>query len=336
MSKKREKGLPFEEAIMRLDTSETPELATLIGLSDPDPTQIKAFDKIWRALDDDRRAEITGELRDQAMRDVEVTYAPLFKHMLSDSDPRVRAEAAAGLWEDDEPAIITPLVTLVRRDPSQAVRAAAAYALGHFMYLAESGQLNQARRDEIYTVLIDAVRHAPDVTPLYQRALEGLGYSGSDEVDFYLRSALASDEEDLRLSGVIGMGRSGNTAYAPLVRGELGHLSPHVRRESAFASGELEDTDAVKALGELFDDGDAGVREAAVHALAKIGTLDGRRLLDEAAKSEDETFSAQAQEAIQMYELLHGQFDFNMGLFDEASRTSFHTIKPDVEDQTDK
>ncbi len=317
---------------MRMDGSEPPEVATLIGLSDPDPTQIKAFDKIWRTLDDERRALIASGLRDHAMRDIEVNYDALFKHMLSDADARVRAEAAAGLWEDDDAAIITPLVTLLRRDPSQAVRAAAAYALNHFMYLAESGQLSKARRDEIYNALIDTVRHALDTTPLYQRALEGLGYSGAEEVDFHLRSALASDEADLRLSAVIGMGRSNNNAYAPLVRGELGHVSPRVRREAAHACGELEDTEAIKALGELFDDPDAAVREAAVHALAKIGTLEARQLLDEAARSQDEAFRAHAEEAIQEYELLHGQFDFNMKLFDEESRTSFHTIKPDPDD----
>jgi hypothetical protein len=28
-----------------------------------------------------------------------------------------------------------------------------------------------------------------------------------------------------------------------------------------------------------------------------------------------------------LYDVLHGQFDFNMQLFDEQARTSFHTIE---------
>ena len=119
-------------------------------------------------------------------------------------------------------------------------------------------------------------------------------------------------------------------AYQPLVRAELHHVSPHVRREAARAAGELEDLDAVKELGELIDEGDNDIAEVALDALAQIGGLDAKRLLESTASTADDGLKEKAEEALQMYEMLHGEFDFNMRMFDEDMRTSFHSIKPDA------
>ncbi len=330
MAKTTEKALPFDEALMRLDGTDEPDDGALRALTGMDATQLAQFDKIWRALDGDRRAAIAAKLRVLMLEDAELDFFDIFRNGLADADARVRDDSVLGLWELESPSLIAPLVKLLRDDPVPAVRASAAKTLGYFMYLNEVERISKARGSEIYAALMYVLRHAPEDTPLYQRALESIGYAGTGDVEFFLRSAFASDDAQLKLSAVIGMGRSDNQAYQPLVRAELQSVSPAIRREAARAAGELEDVDAVKELGELIEDTDNAVAEAALEALAQIGGPDAKRLLESTAASADGTLKQKADESLQMYEMLHGDFDFNVKMFDEDSRTSFHSIKPDA------
>lgn len=331
MAKKMEKSMPFAEALMQLDGVEPPSDIALQALSGASKEQLPELEKVWRMLAPERRAMIIDRLREIAVDDVEAEFSIAFRVGLRDTDASVRAASALGLWEDESPDVITPLVQALRHDSADAVRAAAAYSLGHYLYASEIGRLAAGRGREIYDALLYAVRHSPDESPVYQRALESLGYAGTPDVEFFVRSAHASDDPALRLSAVIAMGRSSNQSYQPLVRGELQHVSPAIRREAARAAGELEDVDAVKDLGELIDDSEAPVREAALEALAKAGGLEAKRLIDAVIASADEDLKTKAEEASQLYDMLHGEFDFNIGLFDEESRTSFHSIKPEIE-----
>jgi HEAT repeat protein len=333
MAKKIEKSLPFEEALMRLDANEPIEDAALRGLSDLGSDGLARVDKMMRVLDDNRRVEVVGAMRRLAIEDIEANFEGVFRAGLVDVDPRVRTESALGLWESTNPGMIQPLVRMLRGDSSKAARAAAAQSLGHFLMEIESGQVTQTHRGEIVDALMHVLRREPDDAPLYQRALESVSYATTPEVDFFLRSAVASDDPALRLAGVIGMGRSDDQAYQSLVRAELGHVSPHIRREAARAAGELEDVDAVPALGELLEDPEMSVREAVLEALAYIGGKDAKRMLDEMLASDDEEMKAKADEALQLYQIMHGEFNFNMELFDEGARTSFHTIKPENPDE---
>ncbi len=314
---------------MRLDGNEALDDAVLRGLSDLTGDGLRAFEKRLPLLDPDRRSYMIAQMRTLALGDVETNFDAIFLNSLNDAEARVRAECALGLWESPLPTAITPLVGLLRNDPDQNVRAAAAQSLGHFLMLIELGQIKEDRRDEVYDALLRVVRHEPEESAVYQRALESVGYAGTEHVDFFLRSAVASDDAALRLAGVIGMGRSDDMSYQPLVRAELHHVSPHIRREAARATGELEDSDAVPALGELIDDPDTSVREAALESLAQIGGKDAKKLLEAVSASADEDLKAKADEALQLYEMLHGEFDFSMNLFDEESRTSFHSIRPE-------
>ena len=326
MPKKKEKSLGFDEALMQMDGVEAPSDEALCALSGAGVEQQPAFEKMWRVLDADRRTSISERLIAIADEDVEMEFSLAFRIGLRDADARVRLAAARGLWEESSPDVITPLVQALRSDVDVAVRAAAARSLGHFLYASEIDRLSAARGREIYDALLVTLRRTADESPLYQRALESIAYHNSVDVDFFLRSAIAADDAGLKLSAVIGMGRSNNQEYQELVRNELHHVSPHVRREAARAAGELEDVDAVRDLAELIDDPEQSVREAALEALAQVGSLEAKRIIESVIASADEDLKEKADEALQMYEMLHGEFDFNVNIFDEESRTSFHTV----------
>ncbi|MCX6018619.1 MAG: HEAT repeat domain-containing protein [Chloroflexi bacterium] len=326
MPKKKEKSLGFDEALMQMDGVEAPNDEALCALSGAGAEQQPAFEKMWRTLDADRRTAICERLIEIAHDDVEMEFTLVFRIGLRDADARVRLAAAHGLWEEASPDVITPLVQVLRTDADLKVRAAAAQSLGHFLYASEIEELSAVRGREIYSALLMTLRRTDDESSLYQRALESIAYSGTVDVDFFLRSVTASDDAGLKMSGVIGMGRSNNHEYQSLVRAELHHVSPHVRREAARAAGELEDVDAVKDLAELIDDSERAVCEAALESLAQVGSFDAKRIIESVIASADDDLKEKAEEALQMYEMLHGDFDFNVNIFDEESRTSFHAL----------
>ena len=101
--------------------------------------QVKA---IWNTLPADRRAAAMQHLVDLGDDNFEVDFNAIFRMGLYDADPAVRAAAISGLWEDVDPALIAPLLNLLQTDDSEAVRAAAASVLGHYVY---EGELEETR-----------------------------------------------------------------------------------------------------------------------------------------------------------------------------------------------
>ncbi|MCS7056765.1 MAG: HEAT repeat domain-containing protein [Thermoflexales bacterium] len=315
--KKSSKPVPFERAIQSLRTEAEPSPESLMAFSDLSGEQLTVWQTVWASLPADRRASLIEQLRELAEEDIEVDFRPLFRFGLSDADERVRLASVEGLFEDDHPSLIAPLIALLHNDPSPTVRAAAAESLGRFVYSGEMDRLSDARRNQVYAALMRALLTSPENSIVRRRALESLAYVSNEEVDLQIREAYYSDDDLLRLSAIVAMGRSNNRAYCEIVRSELHSVSPAVRRRAAEASGELEDEEAVADLAQLLDDPDDEVRFAALDALALIGGSEAKKLLQDAANSDDEALAEYAEQALEQFEFWHGEMDFPMALFDE-------------------
>jgi HEAT repeat protein len=289
-------------------------LKALDRLSDRAVRQLQAA---WPALDDDRRAYVAAKLRAMSRVDVRLDFAPIFRFMLSDIDPRVRLSAVNGLGEDESPDMIDVFAVILRSDPSDRVRAAAATALGRFMYQGVMNKLSKRRHDQVYSALMGALISSPEQSRARRAALRSLAYVSNDEVDLRIRDAYASEHLPLRISAVFSMGRSNDRRYQHVVLGELTSVTPIMRREAARAAGELELREAVPTLKQLIDDPVADVRRAAVRALGQIGGDDSRQALEAAAQSNDPEIAGAAEEALAEYEFLYGDLKFSMGPFDE-------------------
>jgi HEAT repeat protein len=163
---------------------------------------------------------------------------------------------------------------------------------------------------------------------VHRRALESLAYVTNEEVDLQIRDAFNSQNDLLRLSAIVAMGRSNNRAYLDLVRAELHSVSPAVRREAVRACGELEDEEAVGDLAELLEDPDQGVQLAVLDALAAIGGKEARQLLEAAVGSDDTALAEHAELALEEFEFWHGEIDFSLALFDEDELKPARLPKP--------
>jgi HEAT repeat protein len=275
------------------------DLKPLSGL---DFAEREAFYQAWQAIAPVRRDEIAHAMVELAEDNVDLDFRAALFWMLDDEDAGVRAAALEGLWEDLSGRLMRRLLTLLRDDPAPDVRAGAALALSRFAYQSALGELADAETAVLRAVLVGAALDQGQPLDVRRRALESAGYfADAPEVQREIELSYAGDEQLLRESALVAMGRSMLPRWLPTIGTALSHISPALRYEAARAAGEMaEDAHAlVPRLVPLLDDGDSEVALAAIWALGQIGGEAARRALKRIRKSSDETRSQAASEALE-------------------------------------
>jgi HEAT repeat protein len=273
------------------DISRPYSMGSLYMLSDLSKDDLAALEAAWPAIPPERRNNIMQSLREIGEANFEVSFDAVYRLGLEDEWPEVRVTAINALWESEDPELIGPFVDFLQHDPEAGVRAAAASALGRYVYLGELEELSPAVRRRLEDTLLAVVSGAdePDVR---RRALEAVAYSSRPEVPPLVEAAYHADDLKLQVSAVFAMGRNADARrWARPVRAELASREPELRFEAARAAGELELTDAGPALADLAGDSDTQVREAAIWSLGQIGGDYARETLEnllEHAKDVDE------------------------------------------------
>ena len=304
----RKHTVPTIEALLKhlADESMPISVAKLYAFSNLEGSNLSRVQAAWPTLPDERRRAAMRHLADITETNFEADFASIFRLGLADSNAAVREAAIDGLWEDPDPRLIAPLVSLMQHDPVESVRAAAAGALGHFVYL---GELEKIQHNSVAPAIqaLRAVIAAPD-EPLEvrRRAVESIAFSCADDVPGIIRNAYISPDEKMRASALYAMGNSADEQWIETVISELEAQSPAIRYEAARAAGALEARSAVSTLARLLDDPDRQVQEMAVWALGQIGGNRARELLADLAHSKDQDLADLAVEALEELEWMHG------------------------------
>jgi HEAT repeat protein len=311
----------FNSALEHLLSRDRLSTSALGALSSANKQELAAFAQTWARLPAERRRQIAQTLVDLAEDNIELDFNVLYRHMLNDEDGRVRAAAIEGLWEDEDAALVKPLVGFLRSDPDVSVRAAAADSLGRFMLLAEYGRLPQSpHADLIYEALLATIYGTAEDIAVRRRAVEALAYSSRERVRDVIAEAYANDDAEMRASAVAAMGRSADAYWRKTVARELDSLDPRMRFEAARAMGELEYRAAVPRLIEMLNDPDREVQMVTITALGQIGSREAMDALRRTADSDDEVLRELANDALQE---LRFAGDANLLLFDlEADEDS--------------
>jgi HEAT repeat protein len=174
----REK-LDIETVLAHLaDAEKRPRLSILYHLSDLGREELLRFQAAWGDLPQERRRWIARNLVDLAEEHFELYYTPIFRWLLGDPDPEVRVQAIEGLWEDEDVTLINPLVRLLREDADEAVRAAAASALGRFVLLGELGEIEAPLAMAVEKALLATIHTPEESVEVRRRAVEAVAYSG--------------------------------------------------------------------------------------------------------------------------------------------------------------
>jgi HEAT repeat protein len=182
---------------------------------------------------------------------------------------------------------------LLSNDNDEQVQAAAAHALGRFVYLGEIDEINTSTLREIEDKLLQTTMGEEEFL-IRREAFESLGYSSREEVQPLIEEAYNSEKKEWVSSALFAMARSANERWRPQVMEKLESDFPIIRCEAARAAGELEIREAIPYLLDLLDDPDEDIRLASIWALSQIGGEGVRermeQMLDEAETSEHQDY----------------------------------------------
>ncbi len=294
----------------------------LYGLSNARRGDAALFAERWPTIPVERRREIMAQLGALSNESFEVEFTPLFRAALDDTDVEVRTQAIHNLWEDDDPVLAPRYVDLLAHDTSPTVRAAAANALGKYMYLAEMEELAPELTVDIRQALLTAFRNLQEVTDVRRYAVESLAFLGDDEVRGVIEDAYNSASERMQASAVRGMGRSLDPYWSGLVLMELSNSAPQVRQEAVWASGELELKQAVPTLVDMLEEPNRDLLIGVIQSLGRIGGPVARQALELVAESEDEEIAEEAEDALSELLFNEGEdwleYEFNATALDES------------------
>ncbi len=191
----------LEKLLEELTSPGAPIAASrLVQLSALGPEEARYFTEGWLEVPAERRRAIASKLMDLSEDNVELDFSPIFRKLLHDDDEQVRVTAISGLWECEERALIEPLVHLALNDPDEAVRGAAAQALGRFALLAETGKLLKRDFERLAKVLLGIINDEDETLEVRRRAIEAIAPMSISQVPDLIRNAFEDGEPKLRAS----------------------------------------------------------------------------------------------------------------------------------------
>jgi HEAT repeat protein len=276
-------------------------LAKLSGLS---RQQLDDFIPTWNELPVGERRRALRTLIDLAEDNVELDYNDLFRRLIGDADPEVRALAIEGLWEDDRGSTADLLVKTAQNDADETVRAAAVDGLGRFALRLALDEVKAPLADRIRAALLELASPRTPIE-LRRRAVEAGGYLGCEPpFRAAVQSAYATPDATLKASAIKAMGRSCDNSWHDTILRELGSGEPVVRFEAAHAAGEMEDERFVPALIDALSDDDSEVRLAAIESLGAIGGQRAQQALHRVRQGRDQAMVEAADAALEELDTL--------------------------------
>jgi HEAT repeat protein len=270
------------------DTRQKPRTKDLTRLSSLSRSESGTFESWWRGVDAGRRRSIVRAMVELAEDSVDYDFRAVFLTGLRDEDPVVRLTSVRGLWEDESPSTARTLTGLLANDPSAAVRAEAANALGRFVLLMVHGRLPERHHESITEALKNTINNSSENDEVRARAIEAAGPLDLPWVARALQEAYAAKAPRLKVAALHAMGQSCDSTWLATLLKELASEDAELRYEAALACGALGDESAVQDLLPLALDEDDEVRGAAMSALGEIGGARAREALTLLLDSESE------------------------------------------------
>jgi len=283
--------IPLQALIAALQDYETPPAPRfLYRLSDLDNKDLNLLKPIWQGLPLERRQALMEDIEELSASDYLLDFVELSRFALGDEDKKVRLMAVRTLWEYEDNALIPVFLELINNDEDIEVRAAAAGALGRYVYAGEIEEIPELKLRQVEDTLLRVMQNEEDAK-IQRSALESLGFSSREELRPLIANAFNSEDKQWKASALFAMGRSANREWKPQVMSMLGSTTPRLRSEAARAAGELELADALPYLMEMLDDPDESARTASIWSLSQIGGEGAQEALEglyEEAEDEEE------------------------------------------------
>jgi HEAT repeat protein len=263
--------IPFQEVIDALIDTETPlPPRYLYRFSDLEADEIENLKAIWTQIPIWRRKALLEDLEQLFGDDYLLSFEAICRLGLEDEESEIRFLSLRSLFEYEVKDLIPVFLKQVTGDKDTDVRAAAATALGKYVYLGEIEELDSEILRDIENQLISILQGSDEIL-VRRRALEALGFSSRNELPDLIETAFRNQENEWLVSALFAMGRSCDKRWEEPVIKMLDHVLPAIRTEAARATGEIEVSSATERLIELLEDDNEEVRMAAAWSLSQIG-----------------------------------------------------------------
>ena len=281
-------------AEMTSDSDNLPGPKVLYGLSGLSAADVAKLRPIWAGLDATYRRILMQMLVDASESNFELDYEAIGHENLNSDQPEVRQAAIELLWEVSTLPLMNQLIRMAEHDEHVLVRAEAAKALGRFVLLGEVGDLPESETKRAQTLLLNILGRDSEVVDVRRYALESIANCTRKEVPALIDHAYKSDDEELRTSAMVAMGRSCDSRWEGNIMRELEDGTGDIQLESVRAAGELQLDEAVPHIIKLLSDVDDNLDllETIIWSLGEIGGKQATRtldlLLERAEEEEDE------------------------------------------------
>lgn len=303
----------------------------LYFFSDITCSDLDEVEKIWPDVWIERRRGLLEDMENLSEKDTLLFFDHMAVMCLADADPVARATAIRLLWQSDEETLVPKLIQLLREDPEIIVRAAAATALGVFVYQGELEEITKSTYEEILDNLI-AVHTGTDNRLVRRRALEALGYATHPDVAGFIEQAYETDNEEWLQSALFAMGRTYNARWIDWILDMFDHPDSLVRYEAVRAAGELEAKAAREPIFDLLEEGtdDEDIYFAAIWSLSKIGGRGVRDLIESSLEETDDPDEIQfLEEALENLNFTEQTSNFDLMFFDDENQDGWTIIDED-------
>ncbi|MDY6866435.1 MAG: HEAT repeat domain-containing protein [Chloroflexota bacterium] len=310
----------FDEIREALLNKDAPFPASLLYFfSDISQRDLKKLEEVWPQVWTERRRGLLEDMETLAEKDTLLFFDHVAVMCLEDEDPVARATAIRLLWQSENEKLAPKLIAMLKEDPQSIVRAAAATALGVFVYLGELEEINVSIYENILKALI-SVHLGSDERLVRRRALEALGWATHPEVSEFIQHAYETNQEEWLQSALFAMGRSYDKRWAKPVMRMFEHPDADVRYEAVRAAGELELEDARQELFDMLEEGisDNEIYFAVIWSLSKIGGRGVRQVIEVSLEdAEDPEEIRLLEEALENLDFTEQVNSFDMMYIDE-------------------
>jgi HEAT repeat protein len=283
-----------------LAEGQTPSAADVTLLSDLTRDEASQLRETWATLPEEARVGVITWAAELAEDNVDLAFTQLAKAALEDPLATVRARAAETLWESDDRGAADTLSRVLREDPDDSVRAAAAASLRHFVVMREFDQFDAAIGDKIVNALREAVEDGTEAPGVRGAALEALGARTLEWVPRLIADSYNADERRLRIAAVHAMGENAEERWLEYVHEQFYSDDAEFRFEAAVAAAGIASEESIEPLIPLLDDEDSQVVLATVEALGEIGGRDTLDVLNEFRRRAPEGMDEVVAAAIEM------------------------------------
>lgn len=302
---------PFAGVLSALFTDEELPIHLLHRLSDLSAKDLAQFKRQWPTVDEDRRVALARHMADIVEFNFMVDFSPVFTYLFTDRSAAVRTAALDGMWDSEDPELVSPIINMLQTDSDVNVRVAAARALAHYILLAEWGQFDPLLAEPAVAALLAEYERPGVASELKRATLEAVSTAAHPRVAELIDEAYEEGNDDLQLSAIFAMGNTADERWLPILTAELGSPSADFRAEAARACGMIGDPALIDELEELISDKEMEVGIAAVYAIGQIGGDQAVELLSALLEDPDyEEYYDAIEEALEEIEWMGDEFDF--------------------------